>query len=84
MRVFVFAIALLATAAPAFAGHASGEAPGIAAQDGADRHGDGRTNGEDYAPGKSAQEPDPMSTDLNGDGRKNGKDYAPGQIRNAN
>ncbi len=84
MRIFVSIIALLAAAAPAFAGHASGEAPGVAAKDGADRHGDGRTNGEDYAPGKSAQEPDSMSIDRNGDGKKNGKDYAPGQIRNGN
>ncbi|MSU88002.1 hypothetical protein GE300_00030 [Rhodobacteraceae bacterium 2CG4] len=84
MRVFVPAIILLVAAAPALAGHASGDAPGIAAMDGADRHGDGRTNGEDYAPGKSAQEPDPTSIDRNEDGRKNGKDYAPGQIRNGN
>ena len=84
MRTLVSVIALLVASGPAFAGHASGEAPGIAAQDGSDRHMDGRTNGEDYAPGKSAQEPDPMSTDRNGDGKKNGRDYAPGQIRNGN
>lgn len=84
MRLLIPVIAILVAAAPAFAGHASGEAPGIAAQDGADRHGDGRVNGEDYAPGKSAKEPDPMSIDRNADGTKNGKDYAPGQIRNGN
>lgn len=84
MRVLISVVALLVAAAPALAGHASGEAPGIAAKDGSDRHLDGRTNGEDYAPGKSAQEPDPMSIDRNGDGNKNGKDYAPGQIRNGN
>lgn len=84
MRVLVSALALLIAAAPAFAGHDSGEAPGINAKDGIDRNANGRTNGADYAPGQSAKEPDPMSVDRNGDGTKNGKDYPPGQIRNGN
>lgn len=84
MRIFAPIIALLLASSPTFAGHASGEAPGIAAQDGNDRHGDGRINGEDYAPGKSAKEPESMSTDRNNDGKRNGKDYSPGQIRNGN
>lgn len=84
MRVLVSVFALLVAAVPAFAGHDSGEAPGINAADGVDRNRDGRTNGEDYAPGQAAKEADPMSIDRNGDGTKNGKDYAPGQIRNGN
>lgn len=85
MRLILTTIAVITLAAPAaMAAHATGASPGQAAKGGIDRHGDGRINGEDYAPGKSAKEPDPMSIDRNGDGRKNGKDYSPGQIRNGN
>ena len=58
MRLILTTLAAIALAAPAaIAGHASGESPGQAAMDGVDRHGDGRINGEDYAPGKSARPP---------------------------
>ncbi|UWQ19990.1 hypothetical protein [Jannaschia sp. W003] len=78
MRYFITFVAALALAGPAVAGHKAGTPPGQAAQNGGDVNGNGRTNGQDYAPGQTART-DP--SDENGDGRSNGKDFAPGQYK---
>ena len=79
MRILISIIAMLGLSAPLYAGHAAGTPPGQAADGGVDRNDDGRTNGRDYAPGKSAQEDE--AQDINEDGKTNGKDYAPGQFK---
>ena len=78
MRYILSTLAVIGLVGPVYAAHDIGTPPGKAAAVGVDRNGDGKINGEDYAPGQTSAEP--AAVDINGDGKINAQDYAPGQL----